>query len=800
MSTDRHCPTCGAELPAGAPLEQPCSACLMKLGLESLTGRNTDRSDSPTAFFAGSFEAPSIEDLAPHLPQFELLELVGKGGMGAVYKVRQKSLDRVVAVKIINPHAASQSGFAERFAREARAMARMNHPNIVTIHDFGAVETPRNPDGAAGEDNRPLYFLAMEYVEGTNVRSLMRERRLEPREALAIVPPLCDALQYAHEEGIVHRDIKPENILVDNKGRVKIADFGLAKLLGQTVRDITLTEASQTLGTLHYMAPEQLERPLEVDHRADIYALGVTLYEMLTGELPLGRFAPPSQKVAVDVRLDEIVLRSLEREPARRYQHASDLKTDVEAISESPEQLRTPAPAAHELKLIVGWPIRLPAIGLILYGALTLFFEGMYLLGSLAQWETDGLEAMLSAVRSLGPILLVGMALSVPAAILAVFSGVRMLRYRSRGLAIAASILAMVTITPTWFLGLPIGIWALLVLYLPSVRFRFEQASEADARRATMASGMQPSPAVFAPGSGPRMLALALGFVTSSLVSVTGLALLIYAAVSYPRGEGQWEGYAGGGFGALIGGLGGFFGTWNNFRKSRGEIDILHEPHWTWLDRLMLCYALLGIAGLGGAAVWWPSLDFGMRLTASVIGGIVATQGLGVTIWRVAIRSAAARQTTAPALDLRMFLVALGMTASALMMACGIALLVIALITQPIGSGPFWGWTGSAFGFLFGGGGGLLGIWNSYRSLEGLPDWMVEVGHNTLDRWIYAIGALGGSFVIAGVAASPWISRTSVYGLELLGGILVFQSGVFIAIRALMRRAARQEEAERGGS
>ncbi len=321
MTETRICPECGAELSAESP-DQPCPACLMKLGLESWGSRGDgagSSGSSPTQNWPPSFDAPSVAELAPKFPQLELLELLGKGGMGAVYKARQKSLDRVVALKIINPHAAENPSFAERFSREARSLARLNHPNIVTVHDFGEV------DG--------LYYLVMEYVDGANVRQLIRARTLKPAEALQIVPPLCDALQYAHDEGIVHRDIKPENILVDAKGRVKIADFGLAKLVGRNPAEVTLTGTHQAMGTPHYMAPEQFEHPLEVDHRADIYSLGVTLYEMLTGELPMGRFAPPSQKVQVDVRLDEVVLRALEREPGRRYQSASAVKTDLERIS-----------------------------------------------------------------------------------------------------------------------------------------------------------------------------------------------------------------------------------------------------------------------------------------------------------------------------------------------------------------------------------------------------------------------------------------------------------------------------------
>ena len=315
------CSRCGVSLPGDAP-GRLCPRCLLQAGLESGTATPA-RGESPaTAVYAGGFAVPTPEELQKLFPSLEIIELLGKGGMGAVYKAKQVTLDRYVAVKILPPQIGGDAGFAERFAREARSLAKLSHPNIVAVYDFGRT----------GGEGGGLFYFVMEYVDGVNIRQAMRAGTLSPAEALKVVPQVCDALQFAHDEGIVHRDIKPENILLDTKGRVKIADFGLAKLLGHDAGEIGLTGTRQVMGTVHYMAPEQVEGTKGVDHRADIYSLGVTFYEMLTGELPLGRFAPPSQKVQIDVRLDEVVLRTLEKEPDKRYQHVSQVKAEVENI------------------------------------------------------------------------------------------------------------------------------------------------------------------------------------------------------------------------------------------------------------------------------------------------------------------------------------------------------------------------------------------------------------------------------------------------------------------------------------
>ncbi len=372
------CPQCGTPLPTGG-LAGLCPACLLQQGAAADTV--TDGKQPP-------FNPPPVDELAPLFPQLEILELIGKGGMGAVYKARQKQLDRIVALKILPPGIGDDPAFAERFAREAKALAKLNHPGIVTLYEFGNVgqasrlsqtsEKPPTvawPQGGLSEKNETgatpflLFFFLMEFVDGVNLRQLLHAGRISPREALAIVPQICDALQFAHDQGIVHRDIKPENILLDRRGRVKVADFGLAKIVGTERGSASrsagedagatgypessvtsesaaghrpalqsLTGDGKVMGTPNYMAPEQISHPADVDHRADIYALGVVFYQMLTGELPGKRIVPPSRKVQIDVRLDEVVLRALEKQPELRYQQVSEVKTCVETITSTPAQ------------------------------------------------------------------------------------------------------------------------------------------------------------------------------------------------------------------------------------------------------------------------------------------------------------------------------------------------------------------------------------------------------------------------------------------------------------------------------
>ena len=320
----KNCPTCRSPVPENAP-GGLCPVCVLR------------DAEEPASTSRG---APSVEEIAAAFPQWEVLELIGQGGMGFVYKVRQPGLDRIVALKILAPELGRDPAFAERFAREARTLGKLQHPNIVTIFEHG--------------DAGGFFYLLMEYVDGVNLRQAMCAGRFTPEQALAIVPPICDALQAAHAQGVWHRDIKPENILLDRDGGVKIADFGIARIVGESPQNFTLTLTGGVLGSAAYMAPEQHENPRGVDHRADIYSLGVVIYEMLTGELPLGRFPAPSQRAAVNARIDEIVLRTLEKERELRQQSADEVKTEVQgAASHRPLPAGTPTTSPANLMALV---------------------------------------------------------------------------------------------------------------------------------------------------------------------------------------------------------------------------------------------------------------------------------------------------------------------------------------------------------------------------------------------------------------------------------------------------------------
>ncbi|MCO6045853.1 serine/threonine-protein kinase [Aeoliella sp. ICT_H6.2] len=475
MSNPQICPNCGAKLPDDAPARL-CPRCLVAAGLESHAVLAESAPEAPTidSPAASGFVPPSTEQLAGEFPQLEILSLLGYGGMGAVYKARQTNLDRLVALKIIRPEATLDRTFASRFNREAKTLARLSHQHIVNVFDFGEVAWPTAED----QPNRPLFYFIMEYVDGVNLRQLISDGKLMPNEALAIVPQICDALQYAHDEGVVHRDIKPENILIDKRGRVKIADFGLAKLSTQKEGEFRLTGTHQVMGTPRYMAPEQLESTHGVDHRADIYSLGVVFYEMLTGEAPMGHFDPPSKKVEVDVRLDEVVLRSLAREPARRYQHASEVKTGVEQVcgvhaapptDHSASLVDPPAAGDEHLYNTVRWP----AIAMLVGGGVNLtgFLLWIWLLSRGNYWHDFPLLIGHNPEATAWIFFLTGAA-GIPM----LFSGLKMLQFESRRLALFGAVMALVPLSIFVPLTAPIGIWVLAVMTNSKVRAAFRHA------------------------------------------------------------------------------------------------------------------------------------------------------------------------------------------------------------------------------------------------------------------------------------------------------------------------------------
>jgi uncharacterized protein YndB with AHSA1/START domain/predicted Ser/Thr protein kinase len=282
----------------------------------------TARDEETVLHSSAGFTPPTPAELAARFPNLEVMELLGQGGMGIVYKGRQPFLDRLVAIKVIRPDLQTDDAFQERFLREARTLAKLRHPFIVTVFDVCK----------AGD----LYGLVMEYVEGASLRQLLAGGSITQRDALDFVPQITEALQHAHEAGVVHRDIKPENVLVDSRGRVRLVDFGLATLFGPEAQ-ARGPDDERVVGTLRYMAPEQITMPETVDHRVDIFSTGVVFYEMLARELPGPDRVPPSQKAATDPRLDPIVLRALEPERERRYPEARLMHRDITNLARTPE-------------------------------------------------------------------------------------------------------------------------------------------------------------------------------------------------------------------------------------------------------------------------------------------------------------------------------------------------------------------------------------------------------------------------------------------------------------------------------
>lgn len=277
----------------------------------------------------------------PYLSRYEILKTLGQGGMGVVYLGRQKKLERLVAIKAISPYLAQEPEVRQRFAAEASALARLSHPHIVTLYDY--IEEP------------DALYLVMEYVEGQPLSELIKAGPLPLESIKKYFLEILDAFQYAHEKGIIHRDIKPANIMITPQGHVKILDFGVARIL---TTDHSATRTGMRLGTLLYMSPEQVRGEREIDHRSDIYSLGLVLFEMLIGRPPyepsLSEFDlsikivqeplfdlshPPAIKPA---KLLDIVLKATEKNPDYRYPDCQSFREAFLAALEETERVVTP--------------------------------------------------------------------------------------------------------------------------------------------------------------------------------------------------------------------------------------------------------------------------------------------------------------------------------------------------------------------------------------------------------------------------------------------------------------------------
>ena len=270
------------------------------------------------------FDLPEPKVLQAELSGYEVRDLIGIGGMGAIYRGYQPQLDRQVAIKVLKPGEGISGEFSEHFRTEAQAMARMNHTHIIAVHDFGETESG-------------LLYIVMEFVEGELLFDLIEQKRITKESAIEIMRQVCDALQYAHYQGVVHRDIKPANIMISSANEVKIADFGLAKL--NLMDGGSRGLGDEAYGTAEYVAPEVMDDDAEVDHRADIYSLGVLFYELLVGQPPRGDYLPPSEIVRTDPRFDLLIASAMNPDRESRYQQALDFKSALEGI------VSTPAPA-----------------------------------------------------------------------------------------------------------------------------------------------------------------------------------------------------------------------------------------------------------------------------------------------------------------------------------------------------------------------------------------------------------------------------------------------------------------------
>lgn len=332
----QRCPNCSAKYDVGIYVTGQKVRC-RRCGIKFAVQRNDTRvggaaaavpKDGPVPRPAHKPVRTATNDIAPGtmLHGFEVTSVLGRGAMGTVYRGRQLSLDRPVAVKVMSSDLASQQEFILRFRREAAALAALNHPNVVGIVDQGNVDEH--------------WFFVMEFVEGPTLRRVLSQKALRLSQAIDLAVQIGRGLDYAHGKGVVHRDLKPENVLLWDGGSgfvAKICDFGLADILYSDRSYANLTGSRISMGTVNYMAPEQRQDAGRVDQRADVYSYAVMIYEMLTGALPLGRFPEPSKKnPSVDPRLDTVLMQALEPDARRRPPRVQGIMEALQSAAVTP--------------------------------------------------------------------------------------------------------------------------------------------------------------------------------------------------------------------------------------------------------------------------------------------------------------------------------------------------------------------------------------------------------------------------------------------------------------------------------
>jgi eukaryotic-like serine/threonine-protein kinase len=392
MSDPGTCPSCGAELPPDAP-KGLCPRCLYRMGVDEPVLARAESSP----WEGGPPPSPATQK-SPEQPtafgDYDLLEFIAEGGMGVVYRARQRSLDRIVAVKMIRAERLAGPQHVERFHREATAAARLQHPHIIAIHETGEIQ---------GQ-----HFYSMDYLAGRSLAAVVRESPLSGRRAAAYVRTVAEAIQYAHEHGVLHRDLKPSNILVDAEDAPHVTDFGLARLL-EGGADVTLS--GQVMGSPSYMSPEQAAgHSHAVGPRTDVYALGAILYELVSGRPPFkADTSLETLKLVVETEpvplrrwnprlprdLETICLKCLEKEPRRRYASAQDLADELDRFLDGrPILSRHVGPAGKSWR----WCRRNPALaGLIAALMATIGAGFMGVLGQLHRAELAELSARRNA-------------------------------------------------------------------------------------------------------------------------------------------------------------------------------------------------------------------------------------------------------------------------------------------------------------------------------------------------------------------------------------------------------------------